>query len=143
MLLQVCTPQGCSPGANIELVMKLLVAAFFAILFIQSGLDKISDRKGNLEWLSGHFGRSPFKGMVPLLLTVLTVMELATGLLSATAIITLLWKDCDYWLFWSCTLAAASLLCLFLGQRIAKDYAGAQSLVAYFIVALIGLWLCM
>jgi hypothetical protein len=143
MILQVCTPEGCSSNTNIELIMKVLVAAFLAILFIQSGLDKVSDRKGNLEWLKGHFANSPFKNAVPLLLGLITLLELASGAACVAGIVNLLWKNCDYWIFWGSLLSSVSLLFLFLGQRVAKDYAGAQSLVAYFIVTLIGMWLCM
>lgn len=143
MILQVCSPEACAPNGNIELIMKTLVALFLAILFLQSGLDKVSDRKGNLDWLKGHFANSPLRNTVPFLLGALTVMELAAGTLCVAGIISLLWKDCDYWIFWGSLLSSVSILCLFFGQRIAKDYAGAQNLVAYFIVTLIGMWLCM
>ena len=36
-------------------------------------------------------------------------------------------------------LALLSLLCLFFGQRLAKDYPGAAVLAAYFAVAILGL----
>jgi len=45
--------------------MQILVAAFLAILFLQSGIDKIVDRRGNLEWLKGHFAKSALAGVVP------------------------------------------------------------------------------
>jgi hypothetical protein len=39
-------------------------------------------------------------------------------------------------------LSGAALLCLFLGQRIAKDYPGAAALVPYILVVIAGLiWL--
>jgi hypothetical protein len=142
MLIQ-CTSGTCSPAGNIHLIMQVLVAAFLAILFLQSGTDKITDRKGNLEWLTGHFAKSPLKNMVPLLLTFITLLELASGILCLSGTVTVLWKHCDYWIFWGCLLSSISLLCLFFGQRMAKDYAGALGLVPYFIVTLIGLWLCM
>ena len=34
---------------------ECFVSLIFAILFIQSGLDKVIDRTGNLEWLKGVF----------------------------------------------------------------------------------------
>ena len=143
MFLQACVPGSCSPSGNIELIMQALIALFLAILFLQSGFDKISDWKGNLSWLRGHFANSPLRNMVPAMLAGITVLEVAAGLFSVSGIISLLWKQCDYWVFWGCILSAASLICLFFGQRMAKDYAGAQGLVPYFIVTLIGLWLCM
>ena len=68
---------------NALYLMQILVAAFLAILFLQSGIDKIIDHRGNLEWLKGHFAKSPLGGGVPILLTALTILELGAGVLSA------------------------------------------------------------
>jgi len=57
-------------------LLQTLVSAFLAILFLQSGIDKVVDRRGNLEWLTGHFAKSPLAGLVPLMLSVLTLFEL-------------------------------------------------------------------
>ena len=43
-------------------------ALLVAILFLQSGLDKVFDWKGNLDWLTGHFAKTFMGRMVPLLL---------------------------------------------------------------------------
>ncbi|HEY6160239.1 MAG TPA: DoxX family protein [Bacteroidia bacterium] len=143
MILLDCTSGSCSPCyANIHMILQILVSTFFAILFLQSGMDKVNDRKGNLAWMTPHFEKSPMKNRVPLLLTVIAFLELSTGILSIAGIAARIFKNCDYWMFWANLGAASTLLCLFLGQRMAKDYAGAQSLVSYFIVALAGLWLC-
>src|SRR5437868_14707025 len=64
-------------------ILRILVSAFLAILFLQSGIDKVVDRRGNLEFLQGHFAKSPLAGMVPLLATVITILEIASGALSA------------------------------------------------------------
>ena len=45
----------------------LLGAIMLSILFIQSGLDKVFDWKGNLEWLNGHFSKTFLGGFVPIL----------------------------------------------------------------------------
>jgi ABC-type xylose transport system permease subunit len=124
-----------------RLVMQLLTAALLAILFLQSGLDKVTDRKGNLEWLTGHFAKSPLARTVPLLLTVITALELAAGALSAAGLVQLLAMHATSLAFWGAALSGASLVCLFFGQRVAKDYAGAGGLVPYFLVTLAGLWL--
>ena len=47
------------------LLLRIFVSLFLAILFLQSGIDKVVDRRGNLEWLKGHFAKSPLAGMVP------------------------------------------------------------------------------
>ena len=36
----------------------LFAALLVAILFIQSGLEKVFDWKGNMEWLNGHFSKT-------------------------------------------------------------------------------------
>src|SRR5207237_10798134 len=64
-------------------ILQVLTSAFLAILFLQSGIDKIVDRRGNLEFLQGHFAKSPLGGMVPLLVTVITILEIAACALSA------------------------------------------------------------
>src|SRR5881296_4486392 len=70
-------------SANAIYLMQILVAALLAILFLQSGIDKVVDRRGNLEWLKGHFAKSPLAGIVPALLTIITILETAAGALSA------------------------------------------------------------
>src|SRR5436309_14100406 len=64
-------------------LMQIFASAFLAILFLQSGIDKIVDRRGNFEWLKGHFAKSPLAGIVPALLICFTILELTAGGLSA------------------------------------------------------------
>lgn len=119
----------------------LFVTAFFAVLFLQSGLDKALDYKGNLEYLSGHFSNSPLASGVGLLLLTITVLELLTGAISAWAFLQTLIMGHSSAAIFSPALAGVALLCLFFGQRLAKDYGGAASLVPYFVVVLLGLWM--
>lgn len=119
----------------------LFITAFFAILFLQSGLDKVMDYKGNFAYLSDHFKNSPLAGSVKMMLPVITVLEMLTGLLSAWSFLQLLLTGQSSAAIFSPALAAVSLLCLFFGQRVAKDYAGAASLVPYFAVAMLGVWM--
>ena len=114
----------------------LLAAAFVAVLFIQSGLDKVFDWKGNLEWLNGHFSKTFVAGTVPVMLAMITVMEVATGFLAAAGVIYFLATGSSAVMFTAGALGAASITALFFGQRIAKDYAGAAVLVPYFILML-------
>ena len=43
----------------------LLLLAFLAITFLQSGLDKILDWNGNVSWLKSHFSQTILKNNVP------------------------------------------------------------------------------
>jgi hypothetical protein len=119
----------------------LFAALFIAILFIQSGLDKVFDFGGNLGWLKGHFEKTPVRSLVPVMLGVLTVMELATGVLAAVSIIYFLVTGSQTLIFWSAVAGAATITALFFGQRMAKDYPGAAVLVPYFIVHLVLMYL--
>jgi uncharacterized membrane protein YphA (DoxX/SURF4 family) len=119
----------------------LLGAVMVAVLFIQSGLDKIFDWSGNLGWLNGHFSKTFLAPMVPVLLATITVMEIAAGLLAAVGVIYFLIASSTVLIFWSAVVAALALLALFFGQRIAKDYPGAAVIVPYFILSLILIYL--
>jgi uncharacterized membrane protein YphA (DoxX/SURF4 family) len=122
-------------------LLQLLVSAFLAILFLQSGIDKIVDRQGNMQWLSGHFAKSPLAGFVPIMFGVLTIIELAAGALSGIGFFTLLFTHNSMIAFYGAIVSAIAILCLFFGQRIAKEYAGAAVLVPYFLVTLVAIYL--
>ena len=122
-------------------LMQILASAFLAILFLQSGIDKILDRRGNFEWLKGHFAKSPLAGIVPALLICVTILEIAAGALSAVGcVLVIVLKDSTIALY-GAILSAAAVTALFFGQRIAKDYAGAAVLVPYFLLALAAIYL--
>lgn len=119
----------------------LFAALFTAILFIQSGLDKVFDWKGNLEWLTGHFSKTFLAGMVPAMLAAITLLELTTGLVAGAGIVVFVLSGSLKVIFYSSVLGASSVTALFFGQRIAKDYAGAAVLVPYFILLILMLYL--
>ncbi|NTX36100.1 MULTISPECIES: DoxX family protein [unclassified Myxococcus] len=121
-------------------LLQALCSAFLAILFLQSGLDKVIDWKGNLGWLTGHFAKSPLRGVVPLMLGVITLMELAAGALSAAGLVALIATGSATLAFWGALVSAVSLVGLFFGQRMAKDYAGAGGLVPYFLLSLAAIY---
>jgi len=122
-------------------LLQALCATFLAILFLQSGLDKVVDWKGNLGWLTGHFSKSPLRGVVPLMLGVITLMEVCAGALSAAGVAALVVTGSAFLAFLGALVSAVALVCLFFGQRMAKDYAGAGGLVPYFLLALAAVYL--
>ena len=122
-------------------LLQILASAFLAILFLQSGIDKIVDRRGNFEWLKGHFAKSPLAGIVPALLISITILEIAAGALSAVGcLLLILLKDSTVGLY-GAILSAAAITALFFGQRLAKEYAGAAVLVPYFLLTLVAIYL--
>ncbi len=128
-------------SAEATYLLQIFVAAFLAILFLQSGIDKLVDRRGNLEWLKGHFAKSPLAGIVPVLLTTITIVEVAAGTLSATGCVFVILSRDSTVAFYGAVLSAIAILALFFGQRIAKDYAGAAVLVPYFLLTLVAIYL--
>jgi len=130
-----------SEGSIAWYLLQILVSAFLGILFLQSGIDKIVDRQGNLSWLSGHFAKSPLAGFVPLLFGILTVIEVSAGALSGIGFLALIFSHNPAIAFYGALVSAVAILFLFFGQRIAKEYAGAAVLVPYFLLALIAIYL--
>lgn len=127
------------PGAIY--LTQIFGSAFLAILFLQSGIDKIIDHRANLEWLKGHFAKSPLAGVVPALLTTITLLELAAGALSAIGCLILIVSRETTLAFYGAVTSAVALIALFFGQRMAKDYAGAAVLVSYFLLTLVAIYL--
>ena len=122
-------------------LMQTFTAAFLAILFLQSGIDKIVDRRGNLEWLKGHFAKSALAGVVPAMLTTITILELAAGILSAIGCLFVLLSRDSTVAFYGVIISAIAIISLFFGQRMARDYAGAAVLVPYFLITLVAIYL--
>ena len=122
-------------------LLQILASAFLAILFLQSGIDKVVDRRGNLDFLRGHFAKSPLAGMVPLLVTLITILEIAAGALSAIGCVIVMATRDPTVAFYGAIISAISITGLFFGQRMAKDYAGAAVLVPYFLLTLVAIYL--
>src|SRR5438552_7891099 len=97
--------------------LQVLVSAFLAILFLQSGIDKVVDRRGNMEWLKGHFAKSALAGVVPALLTVITVVELTAGILSAMGCLAVMFVRDSTIAFYGALVSALAIIALFFGQR--------------------------
>ena len=120
---------------------QIFCSAFLAVLFLQSGIDKIIDLRGNLEWLKGHFAKSPLAGVVPVLLTAIMLLEVAAGALSAIGCLMLIVSRETTLAFYGAVTSAVALIALFFGQRMAKEYAGAAVLVPYFLLTLVTIYL--
>ena len=120
--------------------IQLLSLAFLGILFLQSGLDKVFNYKGNYDWLKGHFAKSPLKNTVGLLMPVITILEVAAGICCFIGMIQIILNGRTQMGFIGAQLAALSILALFFGQRMAQEYEGAASLVGYFLVCLASIY---
>ena len=129
-----------TPAGAIYLT-QIFCSAFLAILFLQSGIDKVIDHRGNLEWLKGHFAKSQLAGVVSVLLATITILEVAAGALSAIGCIMLIVSREATVAFYGAVSSAVAIIALFFGQRMAKEYAGAAVLVPYFLLTLVVIYL--
>ena len=118
---------------------QILIAAFLFIAFFQSGLDKIVDRDGNLEFLKTHFSGSPLVKIIPTLLLLLTFLEIIGSLILGYGVYYAFVNRSTLWIFYGFVVIAITIIILFAGQRIAKDYLGAADLVPYFILIMLGI----
>jgi uncharacterized membrane protein YphA (DoxX/SURF4 family) len=120
---------------------EVLILLFLIVTFIQSGIDKILDWKGNLNFIKDHFKNTPFKNSVPLLLSIILIIEIIAGILMLIGVYQIYTSETKEIALLGVTLSAITLIFLLIGQRLAKDYAGAMSLAVYFIITLLGVYL--
>lgn len=118
---------------------QILIAIFISIVFIQSGLDKVLNRRNNLEYFKVQFSKSIFNKVYPILLSILTILELVGGLILVYGIYFSFAEKTTLWIFYGLVYLAITMIFLLLGQRIAKDYIGAADLVPYFILIILGI----
>jgi uncharacterized membrane protein YphA (DoxX/SURF4 family) len=121
-------------------VASILILVFLTITFLQSGYDKIFYWKDNVEWLKGHFAKTQLKNHVPLALLHVLILELLSTILCAVGAIELLLNSGRTFGYYGAVFSCVTLLMLLVGQRLAKDYDGARTIVIYFIPAVMAVY---
>jgi len=120
---------------------EILILLFLIVTFMQSGIDKILDWKGNIEFIKSHFKNSPLRNNVPLLLAIILTIEIAAGIFMIIGTYQIYSSGLKEIALIGVELSAIALIFLLIGQRLAKDYAGAMTLAVYFIITLFGVFL--
>lgn len=120
--------------SNIPFILVLLL---LAATFIQSGYDKTMYWQDNLSWLKGHFAKTPIKNIVPASLFLILILELVSGILCLAGILQLMMNNQRTFGFYGAVMSCVTLIFLLVGQRMAKEYEGAKTIVIYFIPAII------
>lgn len=121
-------------------VASILVLVLLALTFIQSGYDKVMDWKGNIEFLKVHFAQTSLKKYVTLALLHILVLELISGVLCIVGVIQLLVNNGRSFGLYGAIFSCLTLIMLLYGQRLAKDYDGARTVVIYFIPAVLAVY---
>jgi hypothetical protein len=67
------------------------------------------------------------------------MMELMGGLMLVYGIYYAFAERATLWIFYGFVLLALTIIALFTGQRLAKDYVGAADLIPYFILLMMGI----
>ena len=120
---------------------EILILLFLIVTFMQSGIDKITDWKGNLGFIKSHFKDSPLRNNVPFLLGVILTIEIVAGIFMMIGTYQIYTSGLKEIALIGVELSAIALIFLLVGQRLAKDYAGAMTLAVYFIITLFGVFL--
>jgi uncharacterized membrane protein YphA (DoxX/SURF4 family) len=119
---------------------SILILAFLAITFLQSGYDKLFYWKDNVNWLKEHFSKTQLKNQVPLALFNILILELISGILCIVGGIQLYLNSGREFGFYGAVFSSITLLMLLFGQRLAKDYDGARTIAIYFIPAIMAVY---
>ena len=121
-------------------IASILVLVLLALTFIQSGYDKVMDWNGNVSWLKEHFEKTALKNHVPLALFHILVLELISGILCIVGCIQLLINNERTFGLYGGIFSCITLIMLLFGQRLAKDYDGARTIVIYFMPAILAVY---
>ncbi|WP_291103582.1 MULTISPECIES: DoxX family membrane protein [unclassified Flavobacterium] len=119
---------------------SILLLVFLAVTFIQSGYDKLFYWKDNLDWLKEHFAKTQLKNLVHLALLNILVLELISGVLCVVGCVELFVNNGRTFGLYGAVFSCITLLMLLFGQRLAKDYDGARTIVIYFIPAVMAVY---
>ncbi|MGY8944868.1 MAG: DoxX family membrane protein [Flavobacteriales bacterium] len=122
-----------------EKIVFLFVLAFFFIVFIQSGLDKIFDYNGNLAFLKDLLKIYFSPPLITFALILVTIFELISGILCLIGIVDFIFNKSNFIGLLGLIIGSLALLILLFGQRVSKNYDGAKTIAIYFILAMIGI----
>lgn len=126
--------------AEAGLFLKVICTLFLAILFVQSGFNKVFRWDKNWSWLIEYFKGTYLEKPTTPLLVIITVVEVAAGVFCSVGVIALFLGTAK-WAYIGAILSTLNIVMLFFGQRVVKNYDGAADLVGYFIVCVISVYI--
>jgi hypothetical protein len=111
------------------------------VTFGISLIEKLTDWKGTIAYISEIFKTSFIKAFVKPLIAFLMLLEFLTFFFLIVGIYQLYISNNKANAILGCAFSAISIIYMLIGQRIAKDYPGATSLTVYFILSVLGVYL--
>jgi hypothetical protein len=131
-----------------SLFLQIFALSYVIILFGQTAGDKLFNWKANEDYVKGYFLKSPLSTFSSILFRLLFFLEAFAFLFATIAFINLLliffgngYPDAIGFMNKQTALCMdLALLGIFLGQRLAKDYASAASSTSYLVFAMGATW---
>jgi hypothetical protein len=120
---------------------EILLLLFFIITYFLSVIEKIADWKNTVIYYTNHFKNTVLYKMIPLVLVQVLIFEIAALILLCMGLYFLVTENSTFMAKIGLEISALTLLQFLLGQRLAKDYAGAMNITVYFILNSIGIYL--
>jgi len=120
---------------------EIFILLFFIITYFLSVLEKLADWKGTIAYYSNHFEKTILQKMIPLLLIKVVIFEITAAILLTIGLYYLVMENSFIVAKVGLEISAITLLLFLVGQRLAKDYAGAMNITVYFILNIIGIYL--
>ena len=121
------------------IINVILILSFFSIVFIQSGLDKVFNKKENLSFLYELLGKVFSKSLILVAFYSITLLEVASGFLCLIGVLEIIAYGSSTLGYWGLIVGALALLILLFGQRMSQNYDGAKTITIYFILAVFGI----
>ncbi|UTA68599.1 DoxX family protein [Emticicia sp. 21SJ11W-3] len=122
-------------------LIQVAISLFAGVLFLQSGFDKVIDFSGNKSYIQSVFAKTFLRSVSTMLFIVILILEVSAGIFSFLGGVYYFAEGQADFAVLGLEVSTLAILCLFTGQRIAKDYAGAASLVGYFLLMVFGIYL--
>ena len=117
----------------------ILILSFFSIVFIQSGLDKVFNKKENLSFLYELLRKVFSRSLILVAFYSITLLELTSGFLCLIGVLEIIFYGSLALGYWGLIVGALALLILLFGQRMSQNYDGAKTITIYFILAVFGI----
>lgn len=120
--------------------LESLLLLFFIVTYFISITEKLADWKKTIQYYNNHFKESIIETHVNKLVVFVVILESIALLLLLLGFGILLFSNLLQIAVVGLTFSSFILLVLLLGQRLAKDYAGATSITVYFILNILAIY---
>ncbi|MEN8187312.1 MAG: DoxX family protein [Bacteroidota bacterium] len=124
-----------------ENTAEILILFYITITFAYSAFEKMLQWNDSVAFYRDHFKNTFLQKHIPLSLWIVIILEIITVMVSSIGIFQLIGSGEKQFGLYGLILAAITLIGLMIGQRIAKDYAGAMNISIYFILTVFGVYL--